>query len=60
MNRRLPVFERLHGDETGVTAIEYAFVASLIAMVVLTGIVALGASVKALWDSIAARMPPVP
>jgi pilus assembly protein Flp/PilA len=60
MNQWHPVFGRLHGDEEGVTAIEYAFIASLIAMVVLTGVVALGASVKALWDSIAARMPPVP
>ena len=60
MNRRLRVFERLHGDETGVTAIEYAFIASLIAMVVLAGIVVLGVKVQALWDLIAGRMPPVP
>ena len=39
---------------------EYAFVASLIAMVVLGGIVVLGAQVGAMWDFIAGGMPPLP
>ncbi len=60
MNEWPPVFMRLHGDETGVTAIEYALIASLIAMVVLSGVAALGISVRAMWDSIASRMPPAP
>jgi Flp pilus assembly pilin Flp len=60
VSERLRAFERLHGDEAGVTAIEYAFVASFIAMVVLGGIIFLGAKVQAMWDFIAGRMPPVP
>jgi pilus assembly protein Flp/PilA len=59
-SKRLRAFERLHGDETGVTAIEYAFIASLIAMVVLAGIVVLGVKVQAMWDFIAGKMPAAP
>lgn len=41
------------GDDSGVTSIEYALVAMLIAMVVLSGIAFLGVSIKGLWTMIA-------
>ena len=40
-------------DDAGVTSIEYALIASLIAMVILVGIMALGGTLKLLWDKIA-------
>lgn len=40
-------------DTQGVTAIEYALLASLIAMVVLTGIVSVGDAVNDLWQGVA-------
>ncbi|ARU30857.1 hypothetical protein CAP31_03640 [Sulfuriferula sp. AH1] len=40
-------------DESGVTAIEYALVASLIAVVILGAIAALGNTLQALWDRVA-------
>jgi pilus assembly protein Flp/PilA len=40
--------------EDGVTAIEYALVASLIAIVILGTITLLGTNVKGLYDTIAA------
>ena len=39
-------------DESGVTAIEYALLASLIAMAALAGITALGGGVGRLWNKI--------
>lgn len=39
-------------DEVGVTAIEYALLAALIAIVVLVGITALGSSVNGLWTAV--------
>lgn len=40
-------------DTQGVTSIEYALLASLIAMVVLTGIVSVGDAVNGLWQNVA-------
>ena len=40
-------------DDAGVTSVEYALIASLIAMVILVGIMALGGTLKLLWDKIA-------
>ncbi|MDR3390400.1 MAG: Flp family type IVb pilin [Sulfuriferula sp.] len=40
-------------DESGVTAIEYALVASLIAVVILSAIATLGNTLQALWDRVA-------
>jgi pilus assembly protein Flp/PilA len=40
-------------DESGVTAIEYALVASLIAIVILGAVVALGNTLQTLWNSVA-------
>lgn len=41
-------------DESGATVIEYALVASLIAMVALVGFAALGIQVGILWNGVAA------
>ena len=47
-------------DESGVTSIEYALLASLIAIAAMVGIVALGNGVQGLWttvsDAVAAVM----
>ena len=40
-------------DQSGVTAIEYALVAMLIAMAVLASVVLLGGAVKDLWQKVA-------
>lgn len=40
-------------DEEGVTAIEYALLASLIAMVALVSIMALGLTVQGMWQGVA-------
>ena len=40
-------------DQSGVTAIEYALVAMLIAMAVLASVVLLGGAVKDLWQRVA-------
>lgn len=53
MHRIQPAFHALLHDESGVTAIEYALVASLIAVVVLGAIAAVGNSLQALWDRVA-------
>ncbi len=55
-----PTWTRMSRDDDGVTAIEYALLASLVAMVVLGGMIALGASIKDLYDFIASKMPPAP
>lgn len=47
-----PVTGRFMRDDAGVTSIEYALLAMLIAMVVLSGIVVLGGSVKELWATV--------
>jgi len=52
--------DRLLCGEDGVSAIEYALIASLVAMVVLAGIIVLGNNVRALYDYIASKMPPAP
>ena len=44
-------------DDQGVTSIEYALVGSLIAIVILASVIALGSSVKSLYEMIAAAMP---
>lgn len=39
-------------DETGVTAIEYAFIASLIAIAATTGYIAIGHSLSAIFTDV--------
>lgn len=43
-------------DEAGVTAIEYALLASLIALVAVTSIKALGVALSAIWAGIASAV----
>jgi len=43
-------------DESGATAIEYAMIASGIAVAIATTIVSLGSSVKGLYSSVATSM----
>ncbi|MGE5469738.1 MAG: Flp family type IVb pilin [Bacteroidota bacterium] len=45
--------ERMTRDQAGVTAIEYALLASLIAVVVAGSVAALGGSVLGMWTGIA-------
>ncbi len=50
-------FRKWLRDDQGVTSIEYALVGSLIAIVILASVIALGSSVKSLYEMIAAAMP---
>lgn len=43
-------------DEAGVSAIEYALLASLIAIVALVGIALLGVNLGVLWDQVADKV----
>lgn len=47
------LMQALWHDDSGVTAIEYALIASLIVIVILTAVAALGTTLHALWDRIA-------
>jgi pilus assembly protein Flp/PilA len=46
------ILHALLQDETGVTAIEYALLGSLIAMAIVTSVTLLGGEVKALYDMV--------
>ncbi len=48
----LACFAKLAGAKMGVTAIEYAFIAGLVAMVIVAVETALGASVSGLFTSV--------
>jgi len=54
------MFNRFLSSEDGVTAIEHALIASLVAMVVIGGVIALGNNLRALFDYIASKVPSVP
>ena len=43
---------RLGGDEAGATAVEYALVASLVAVAAIGGYVAFADSAGALWETV--------
>lgn len=45
------------GSEEGVTSIEYAIMASLIAVAICLAVTALGSSVKGLYQSVASAFP---
>ncbi len=49
-------FRGLLQDESGVTAIEYALLGSLIAMAIVTSVTLLGGEVKALYDMVAGKV----
>ena len=50
------LFDALLQDEAGVTAIEYALMGSLIAMVIVTTVAALGMDVQALYEMVTGRV----
>lgn len=50
----------LHHDERGVTSIEYALIAVLIAMAIVITVGALGIKVKELYEMVVAVMPAMP
>jgi pilus assembly protein Flp/PilA len=43
-------------DEAGVTALEYGFIAALIAVVVIVGMTLAGGSLSGLWDALGTCM----
>lgn len=45
---RWRAFSRLHGNETGATAVEYGLIAALIVLAILGGLKALGADIAGL------------
>jgi len=49
--------QRLAGDRTGTTAIEYALIAALIAVVIVTAVTALGQQLVALFNNVVAQFP---
>jgi pilus assembly protein Flp/PilA len=51
-----PAILRFMRDESGATAIEYAMIASGIAVAIATTIVTLGSSVQGLYNSVATAM----
>ncbi|WP_343656626.1 Flp family type IVb pilin [Cupriavidus sp.] len=58
--RGIPIFCRtrtFRRDTRGVTAIEYALLGALIAMVIIGAVSVLGGNVKTLYEFIAAEMP---
>jgi pilus assembly protein Flp/PilA len=48
----LASFVSLAGNQAGVTAIEYAFIAGLVAIAIVTVVTTLGASVNGLFGSV--------
>jgi len=46
-------FKRLGADESGVTALEYALIAALIAVVIIGGVSLLGTDVSAVFSTVA-------
>jgi len=50
------IFRRLRSDKRGATAIEYALIAALIAMAIVTGLTALGGGSTGMWGKTAARV----
>jgi len=49
-------FRMLLRDESGVTAIEYALLGSLIAMVIVTTVAALGLNLKEAYEMVAGKV----
>ena len=50
-------FQRFMKDESGVTAIEYGLIASLVAVAIIVGATALGTSLNATFGYVAGLMP---
>jgi len=52
--------QRFVSDEEGVTAIEYALIASLIAVVIITAVALVGTNITAVFNDIAAHLTTTP
>jgi pilus assembly protein Flp/PilA len=52
------LFLRFVQDESGVTAIEYGLIGSLIAVVIITAVTVVGTSLQAVFTSITALLAP--
>lgn len=50
--------QRFVSDEEGVTAIEYALIASLIAVVIIGAVTLVGTDIKAVFNDIAGHLTP--
>lgn len=48
----LPILRKLARDESGATAIEYAFIAMLIAMLIIAGAVNIGSSLQSIFVNV--------
>ena len=56
MNRFILGVKQFLRDEEGVTAIEYALIAALIAVVIITGATAVGLNVNGLFQTVAGKL----
>jgi pilus assembly protein Flp/PilA len=56
MNILAGLMLRLKNDRRGVTALEYGLIASLIAVVIISGVTAVGQNAEATFQSIATAM----
>ena len=52
----MKLLKRLYREEEGVTAIEYGLIAALVAVVLIVALQALGLSLVAIFDAIAAAL----
>ena len=51
------MFARLRGKDQGVTALEYALIAALIAVAIIAGVRGAGAGVSKTFTTVSAEMP---
>jgi pilus assembly protein Flp/PilA len=50
------IISRFFRDESGATAIEYGLIAALIAVVIITGVTAVGTSLNATFNGISTKL----
>jgi pilus assembly protein Flp/PilA len=50
------LISRFFRDESGATAIEYGLIAALIAVVIITGVTAVGSSLSTTFDSLSTSL----
>lgn len=50
------MLRRLRGDRRGVTALEYGLIAALVAVVIITGVKALGVNAGSVFEKVAGEM----
>ncbi|MDO8347217.1 MAG: Flp family type IVb pilin [Rugosibacter sp.] len=56
MNALIRGIKQFHQEEAGVTAIEYALIAALIAVVIITAVTSVGANLGALYNMVAGQL----